>query len=337
MQSQEGGEVLAISHVDVGDFWQPTWTFEVGTTPTDPTTLVVKHRFEGQDGVLRAATTITENNPASLTASSQPISRTAAGVYRLNLLVAEPGYYWAKADATGAVVASEQHEAVTDPDAFTASFGLSSRALVGLGETKDWLQFNRIDTDDDLEIVRVVNDLSDRFYDESQREFKVWGSNPQTRTFDVDATALRYGRLFVGDLTSFTQVQMLDTDWVTVLETLDLEDVQGLPINRKPWEPIRYLQLNTGEISQPLRAGFRVKVAGTWGFPSVPGNVRQAVLDAVAETLDRDVEHWRQDLGATQTGEGGNVVMVGISQQRVVSLPPRSLAVAWSYRDPVVG
>jgi hypothetical protein len=82
--------------------------------------------------------------------------------------------------------------------------------------------------------------------------------------------------------------------------------------------------------------GQRVAVTGSFGFPSVPGDVRQAVLDAVAATMDRDVEHYRADLGTTgsqgQQGEGGTVVMIGRTGGRLLSLPPASQAVAWRYR-----
>jgi sulfite reductase beta subunit-like hemoprotein len=57
--------------------------------------------------------------------------------------------------------------------------------------------------------------------------------------------------------------------------------------------------------------------------------------------MDRDVEHYRQDLGfsgATATpGAGGTVVMIGGGRTRLTTLPPTAQAVAWSYRDLLVG
>jgi hypothetical protein len=76
----------------------------------------------------------------------------------------------------------------------------------------------------------------------------------------------------------------------------------------------------------------RLEVTGTWGFPAVPGNIRQAALDAIAAVLDRDVESYSTDLAPMQQqGEGTNVIIMGRSP-RLLSLPPAALAVAWSYR-----
>jgi hypothetical protein len=54
--------------------------------------------------------------------------------------------------------------------------------------------------------------------------------------------------------------------------------------------------------------------------------------------MDRDVEHYRQDLGFSSGGaqEGGTTIMIGRGAQRFISLPPTSLAVAWRYRQVAV-
>jgi hypothetical protein len=318
-----------IQHLDIGDVWQPTWTFKVGTTNTDPSALVAKKMDPA--GLV---TTYNESNPA---APALPIVRTGAGVFRLDVPIDAVGYWYAKMTGTGAVVAAEAHEAVADPDMFTSNGGVSARALVGFGETKDWLNQKIAGaTAEDLEIVRAINDISDRFHYEAGREFKVDGTNPQTRLFDVDQEAIKTGRVRVGDLAAApTTVTILDTDWATVLETVATSDYLVQPSVRPSWAPIRALQF-APEVTT-LRPGMRVSVAGTWGFPSVPGNVRQAVLDAIAENLDRDVEHARQDLAPITAGEAQNVIVIGRTGPTVVSMPPRALAVAWSYRDPLVG
>jgi len=141
----------------------------------------------------------------------------------------------------------------------------------------------------------------------------------------------------VGDLAAFTAVSIIDDDWTTVLETPALGLITGHPLVRQAWEPIRELELQSSVTS--LGYGMRVSVTGTWGFPAVPGDVRQAVLDAVAAVMDRDVEHYRADLGFSQMqqGQGGTVVMMSGGGQRMLSMPPGTLAVAWRYRDQNVG
>jgi hypothetical protein len=322
-----------ITHYDQGDVWTPQATFTVNGTPTDPTTLIV--RVKDPSG---AVTVVTENTPA---APTLPIVRVSAGVFKHNgIALNDAGYWHARFEGTGAAAAAEDHQAIVDPSEFYESAQLGSRALVGLAETKDWLQQQNIETSSDLELARVINDISERFHDEAEREFKVVGTNPQTRNFEIEPIA-RYGLVDVGDMTTVTTVAIVDTDWATVLETVDTADWAALPLNRKAWEPIRRLQLNYRNGAGYLYSGYRVRVTGNWGFPAVPGNVRQAVLDAVAAVMDRDVEHYRQDLGfggaAQQAQGGGTVVMVGGGRQRLLSMPPSSLAVAWSYRDLNVG
>jgi hypothetical protein len=338
--------MAAIPHFDQGDIWVPQATFTVAGTPTDPTTLVV--RIKAADGTV---TTITENTPA---APMLPIVRVSAGVFKHSgIALNDAGYWYVRFEGTGTVAAAEDHEAIVDPSPFYESAQLSARALVSLAEAKDWLQGRQIDTGEDLDLARVINDMSDRMHDEADREFKVYGTNPQIRLFDVlpegpvnpwyvdgeyqGALGPRGRIVKVGDLTSFTSVRILDTDWITLVENVTpLTKVTAHPINRKPWEPIRALELRYDVSS--VSAGQRLEVTGNWGFPTVPGNVRQAVLDAVAAVMDRDVEHYRQDLGITGAGAPGqNTIVIGMGRQRMLSMPPSSLAVAWAYRDPAVG
>lgn len=332
-----------IQHKDQGDLWNPQATFAVNGTATDPTTLIL--RVKDPSGTV---TVTTESNPAALTSSSTPIARTATGVYKATITLNDAGYWFARFEGTGAVVATEETQVIVDPSEFYESAQLGTRSLVSLAETKDWLNQQNIDTNNDLELARVIVDISNRFHEEAGREFKADGTNPQTRTFIAEPAGRRLPwyidgeyvgdynplrrRLKVGDMTAVTTVELLDTDWATVLDTPVLADVALLPSNRQSWEPITELEFHSDVTS--LTHGMRVRVTGSWGFPAVPGDVRQAVLDAVAAVMDRDVEHYRQDLGAaSQEGDAGTVVMIGgRTGSRLLSLPPASVAVAWRYR-----
>ena len=56
------------------------------------------------------------------------------------------------------------------------------------------------------------------------------------------------------------------------------------------------------------------------GVPAVPGNIRQAALDAIASVLDRDVESYSTDLAPMQAqGEGTNVIIMGRSPRAPVT------------------
>lgn len=335
-----------VGHYDIGDVWVPQWTFTVGGTPTDPTNITVK--------IMKPDGTVNTLGPVSGATGGGGIVRVSAGIFNTLVALDSAGYWYANGTGTGAAAAGEDHEAIVDPTPFSSSpWGLATHALVGLGETKDWLQSNQIDTGQDADLVRVINDVSQRFHEEAEREFKVFGANPQVRMFDlcdmppgeawyVDGQYLgQIGNgsrtVRVGDLTSFTSVRILGNDWATLVENITpLSKVASHPLVRAPWQPIRALELRYDTAA--LSPGYRLEVTGNWGFPLVPGDVKQAVLDGIAAVMDRDVEHYRQDLGQIPAalGEGNTIVLSG-GRQRLMSLPASSLAVAWRYREVHVG
>lgn len=315
-----------ITHYTVGSVWQPQATFTVGSTATDPTTLtVLQQNAAGVETTISAAV-----SPAGLNASSTPVAKPSTGVFKLNpgTTLDASGYWFVKFIGTGAAAATKQEEVIVDPDEFTSNAGLSDRALVTLAETKDWLNQQNIDPTEDLELVRVINDVSDRIHQEAGREFKPNGTNPQTRQFTVDfcTRVLELGDSDLATLSTSSPITMTAYDWSTTAITFTTADARGLPLIRKPWEPITRLELrqNAGGYFMP---GYTINITGNWGFPAVPGNIRQAALDAIAYVVDRDVEHWRQDLAAVSTGE---VTLM-------LSLPPAAQDAANSYNKLFVG
>jgi hypothetical protein len=66
-----------------------------------------------------------------------------------------------------------------------------------------------------------------------------------------------------------------------------------------------------------------LRVVGSWGFPQVPAEIKQACMDTVAYWIERDVEHYTQDLGV-QTTETAGTVIIGRGQYptKILPLPP---------------
>lgn len=324
-------------HYDVGDLWLPQATFTVANVNTDPTNLTVTQ----QDAA--GVETVLLNNVlvSTLNAGTTPVAKTATGIFKLSpgISLSAAGHWYVKFTGAGAAVATEQQECIVDPDQFAVNNGLSTTALVQLSDARDYLAQLNIDTSNDLLLARVINDISDRFAEEAEREFKVFGTNPQVRTFDVDEQAIWRREIRVGDLTSFTQVRILD-ELGNVIQTPALADVISLPRVRRTYNPIRTLRFTQNVVR--LWSGlypFVIEVTGTWGFPSVPGSVREAVLETIASVMNRDVESYREDLSQLAPGspDAGTVVMVGAGRQRFVSLTPSAQAVAEDYRDQLVG
>ena len=334
-----------IQHYDIGDLWTPEAIWKVDSDDdgvpdavTDPSQIIVRQKTpSGVESVLTTA-----SSPSSLTSASTPLARMSQGIFKLNpgISLTTSGYWFVRFEGIGAAEAAEEFEAIVDPSEFTGDAGLSDRALVTLSETKDWLNRNQIDTGEDLEIVRAINDISERFHDVAEREFKPFISNPSTRTFVVSQDAANCKKLYIGDLSALSTasdpVTIVASNWTSTIQTVSTANISGHPLVRRAWEPITSLEFGPQVV--PLQYGQRVTVTGNWGFPEVPGNVRQAMLEAVGAVLDRDSEHYRQDFAPTPTApEPGTVLVMQQGAQRILALPPAAQAVAESYRHSLVG
>lgn len=323
-----------INHLDIGDVWVAQATFTVSGTPTDPTHLTVRQQApDGTQTVLANAVLV-----SGLTGSSTPVAKTSTGVFKLNpgITLNAPGPWYVKFEGDGTAAATEQQEVIADPDEFNT--GLSTQALVTLSETKNWLEQKNIDTSDDWRIVRVINDVSDRFTFEAQREFKQVGANGQVRDFELEEWNWKLREVEVGDMSTVTSAQLLTYAFDgTVADTTALSNLILQPRVRSAWEPVTSLKWPYSFIQPAWLYRAVIRVTGNWGFPSVPGNVRQAVLNAIAVVLDTQPEHYQAEFGsiipsASTGGEAGNVIVMAGRAQKLLTLPPESMAVAWSYR-----
>src|SRR5262249_16715039 len=172
-------------------------------------------------------------------------------------------------EGTGAAEASEDYIAIVDPTPFAVGgLGLSTRALVALDETKDWLQQQDINTGEDLELVRGINDVSDRIHYEAEREFKPIASGSETRNFDI----CEWTRcVWVGDLatlsTASNAVTVYGPDWTTQVATVSGTAVSTYPLRRQAWQPINQIELPISALA--LLPGWRVAITGTSGSPPV--------------------------------------------------------------------
>lgn len=323
-----------ITHYDVNDVWVPQATFTVSGTPTDPTHLTVTQQApDGTQTTLANAVLV-----STLNGSSTPVAKVSAGVFKLNpgITLNAPGPWYVKFTGDGTAAAAEEQQAIADPDEFNT--GLSTQALVTLAETKNWLEQQNIDTADDWRIVRVINDVSDRFTFEAGREFKQVGANGQQRDFELEDWNWRLREVEVGDMSTVTSASLVTyaIDG-TVADTTLLANLVSQPRVRQAWEPITSLKWPYTIIQPAWLYRAVIRVTGNWGFPAVPGNVRQAVLNAIAVVLDTQPEHYQQEYGAvhpspTGGGEAGNVIIMAGRAQKLLTLPPESAAVAWSYR-----
>jgi len=155
------------------------------------------------------------------------------------------------------------------------------------------------------------------------------------RLFTADPMVVERSQVLTGDLASApTLVRVLDKDGVAVA-TVPAGDQVLYPRIREAWEPIQRIGFTT-DVTK-LLYGYNVEITATWGFPSVPEDVRQAVLEGIAYSMDVDAEHYRQDLAPAGAGTGANVIVMQYGAQRMLSMPPSALATLYRYRTSMYG
>jgi hypothetical protein len=172
---------------------------------------------------------------------------------------------------------------------------LSSRALITLDYAKEYLKTRASDEGEDDLLIELINAASTEIHNLAGREFKPRGTNPQTRAFDVPASwygtwpLFRSREFFVGDLAAFpTDVKINGT-------SINLAAVTALPRVREDWQPFSHLRLDNTILLTPTLTTYRyalVEVTGTWGFPAVPENIKQACRVTVAHWVNRDIATW---------------------------------------------
>lgn len=127
----------------------------------------------------------------------------------------------------------------------------------------------------------VLEDLiaaeSQTWLTDTGREFVPVATGSSTRSFDISAPEAYARKLRIGDASTVTAV-VIKNQAGTTLETVASGDYVTMPRNRQPWQPITslYFPPLSSSAASPLW-GYVVEVTGTWGFPSVPNDVRMAV------------------------------------------------------------
>lgn len=323
-----------VENRNIGDRLTPEWTYSVSGTPTDPTQIVVQQ--QEPDGT--ETTISTASSPGTLTTSSTPLARVSAGVFKLNpgTSADEPGYWIFTARATGTAESGPPDFVYKVlPSEIGAYTTLGAQALVSLQEAKDWLNEVNIEAGDELELAETIDAVSVAVINEAGREFKTYSTtSTESRLFTVDFDAYWNRSVFIGDLATLNTVEFLDKDGA-LFATIAAGDIVSYPRNRKPWEPITRLEF-TADAVRPVRYNGSIRVTGTWGFPSVPADIKRAVLEGVVAQYDRQVESYRTELGAQTGGEGQNVVVFA-GRPQLLDLPPKTLGTARRYQESQVG
>ena len=165
-------------------------------------------------------------------------------------------------------------------------------ALCTLADVRADLQTPPADVAQDRLVEDMIVAASRAIRQYTEREFTLEsGTAPVTRTFDVGGghrMATTEG-VPVGDMASAPgTVRVLDSDGGTVSTLTVASDLVMLPTPRQSWQPITAMRFRPN--AQSLAADYQLEVTGTFGWPSVPEDVKRACVRTVVAWLRRDVQ-----------------------------------------------
>jgi hypothetical protein len=245
-----------------GDTARVSTTFTVGGTATDPDTvsLIV---------TAPSGTATTYTYPADIT-------KTATGAYRRDIGSLVSGLYAWRWVGTGAA-------AGTDEGSFTVERSLPAETLASIDVVKLRMETDVTTSDDVLQRILVGASMAVQLY--IGRRIRPLDATASDRYFEAtDAWDPGRRELWVWDLsTTPTEVEILDSDGSTLSTLTVATDLLLYPRNRRPWEPVERIRLRPSATA-PV-PGNEVRVRGIWGWPAVPEDIVDAVVDTVRSRL----------------------------------------------------
>lgn len=181
---------------------------------------------------------------------------------------------------------------------------LSSLALCSLADVKTYNGIATLDVEHDDLLTRLINAASEAITAFAGREFV--GPVATQRFFDdevirrnrsyyVGPETIHLGYLshdheiYLGDLRSVTSYSVLDRDGNVVGSLLPAQ-VTLYPRNPKPGHPYTSLRLR----QMPWGNDYTLAVTGSWGWPSVPQDVRQTAVVTASIWFARDIQNFSQ-------------------------------------------
>ena len=181
------------------------------------------------------------------------------------------------------------------------------------------------DATTDALLDRLITAESDTIHRRTAREFKAISPAVDPRKFDIDDANCRARTIRIGDVSAVTVVKLIDTDQTTTTQTVTTPNYVLLPRVREEWEPYTSIYFPPGSTAaSTLTAGAVLEVTGTWGFPAVPDNIREACASFVLFRYVADV------------AAAGTRFAEALAEINVGALFAGAMAVVESYQEPLV-
>ena len=310
---------MTVLEYDIGDLPRLTFEFrDVDDALADPSSVTATVRDPS-------------GNLTNYVVASGQIVKDSTGVYHLDVDADEAGDWYYRGVGTGAISATVE-----------GTFHVRSRRADTDGPGRvlctvvDVLRYAPgYDPDNDTDSERLFDILWSLIAAESRscmerlgREVVAIPPADATRRFDITRWHERHRRVQIGDATDITEVVIIDRDQATEVETVATTDYVTIPRVREEWEPIRTLWFPTGTPSAPLlQCGQVLEVTATWGWPSVPDELRSAVARMVLVRYVNDVPAGIST-AFTLSAEDVNIGGMFASAREVYALHTRRPAVA---------
>ncbi len=201
-------------------------------------------------------------------------------------------YDWAAADVDEAIELVAWYEVtysggkIQETPSFQIVVEDPTTLSLGLCELADVLAYARGYRSDDATdalLERLIQSQTVRIAKRTGREVKAISPAVNTRRFDIQPWHARTREVPIGDLSAApSSVKVISDDQATELETVTSANYVTLPRVREAQEPITGLYFpSSSPAAATLCAGYVLEVTGTWGFPSVPADLREACASLV--------------------------------------------------------
>lgn len=279
--------------------------------------------------------TLTVRDPTGAATTPTP-TNTSTGVYHYDYTLASnaPAGVWEYIFyGSGAVTAKKRGTFVVETESLVTQ--ITARALVSLMEARDYVYNDPTDNSNDRRLIARINTYSEAVWKYTRREWKP--SVAAVRTFRYRGASYLplapYDLVSASSIVAYTDRATVDQVTLTAPSGIADGDYNLRPSGGDPLTgTYRWIDFDNYTFYAWPRSGFDITVTGNWGIPTVPDDVKLAVLVAVDDSI-------RNPEGATarQFGELTITEEPGLTEEerRWRALPGESRALLAPYLDSI--
>lgn len=204
------------------------------------------------------------------------------------------------------------------------------RDLCTLADVTSYVPAYQANDATDAKLQQLISAESQLIHDECGREIVAKGAQPATRKFEISTKSAQLRQIEIGDLRSISGLAVSILNWDgTVNRTVDVSAIVGLYEGEwqptRDWEPITSLYFPWGRAEMPVFIPLQaLQVVGTFGFPQIPGFIREACAKRVIVRYVSDVAHVGTEFAnAVEDGNLNLAAMFNAAEDAIAQLSGR--------------